>query len=48
MEELTAMVAELPHEQRKMVTDHGAFGYFADQYDFEVVGTVMPSLSTMQ
>jgi len=45
--ELGAMVAELPVEQRKLVTDHDAFGYFADAYDFEIIGTVIPSLSTM-
>ena len=41
------MVAELLPEQRRMVTDHDSFGYFADEYDFEIIGTVMPSLSTM-
>ncbi len=45
--ELAAMVAELLPEQRKMVTDHDSFGYFADEYDFQIIGTVMPSLSTM-
>ena len=40
--ELAAMVAELLPEQRKMVTDHESFGYFADEYDFEIIGTVMP------
>ena len=45
--ELAAIVAELPQEKRKMVTDHDSFGYFADEYDFEIIGTVMPSFSTM-
>ena len=29
------------------MTNHDAFGYFAARYDFEVVGTVIPSLSTL-
>ena len=29
-----------------MVTNHEAFGYFADRHEFEVVGTVIPSGST--
>jgi ABC-type Zn uptake system ZnuABC Zn-binding protein ZnuA len=30
-----------------LVTDHDALGYFADAYDFTIVGAVIPSLSTM-
>ncbi len=33
-----AKVAELPRDQRKLVTNHDAFGYFAKEYGF----TVMP------
>ena len=29
-----------------LVTNHDAFGYFADRYDFEVIGTVIPTGST--
>lgn len=36
----------IPAGQRKLVTDHDALGYFADRYDIEVVGAVIPSLST--
>ena len=45
--ELAEMVAELPIEQRKLVTDHHSFGYFADEYGFEVIGTIVPSFSTL-
>lgn len=45
--ELDTMVAALPVEQRKLVTDHEALGYFADAYDFTIIGAVIPSLSTM-
>jgi zinc/manganese transport system substrate-binding protein len=32
--------------QRKLVTDHDAFGYFAKRYDIDVVGAVIPSQTT--
>ena len=32
--------------QRKLVTDHDAFGYFANRYGIEVVGAVIPSQTT--
>jgi ABC-type Zn uptake system ZnuABC Zn-binding protein ZnuA len=36
----------IPAGQRKLVTTHDALGYYADRYGLEVVGTVIPSLST--
>jgi zinc/manganese transport system substrate-binding protein len=36
----------LPAVRRKLVTDHDAFGYFADRYGIEVVGAVIPSQTT--
>ena len=44
--EITATLGPIPTERRVLVTDHEVFGYFADRYDFEVVGTVMPSGTT--
>jgi ABC-type Zn uptake system ZnuABC Zn-binding protein ZnuA/ABC-type Mn2+/Zn2+ transport system permease subunit len=32
--------------KRKLVTDHDAFGYFADRYGIDVVGAVIPSQTT--
>jgi ABC-type Zn uptake system ZnuABC Zn-binding protein ZnuA len=37
---------EVPAAKRKLVTTHDALGYFADRYDIEVIGAVIPSLST--
>lgn len=45
-EELETIVATLPMEKRQLVTNHDALGYFAAAYDFDIVGTVIPSLST--
>ena len=46
-EEVADILSGLSDEQRVLVTNHEVFGYFADQYDFEVVGTVIPSGSTV-
>lgn len=40
------LVDTLPPVQRKLVTDHDTFGYFADRYGFEIVGTLIPSFTT--
>ena len=37
----------IPAENRFLVTNHGSFGYLAQAYDFEIVGTVVPGLSTL-
>jgi zinc/manganese transport system substrate-binding protein len=36
----------VPAPQRKLVTDHDAFGYFARRYGIRVVGAVIPSQTT--
>jgi manganese/iron transport system substrate-binding protein len=43
---IRAQVALIPAERRKLVTDHEALGYFADRYGFQVLGAVIPSVST--
>lgn len=44
--EVEEMVAAIPEENRKLVTAHDTFGYYADAYGFEVVGTSLDSFST--
>ncbi len=36
---------EVPEANRLLVTNHDNFGYFADRYGFNVIGTVVPSIS---
>jgi ABC-type Zn uptake system ZnuABC Zn-binding protein ZnuA len=36
----------VPAARRKLVTDHDAFGYFAERYGIDVVGAVIPSQAT--
>jgi ABC-type Zn uptake system ZnuABC Zn-binding protein ZnuA/ABC-type Mn2+/Zn2+ transport system permease subunit len=39
-------VDSIPAGERKLVTDHDAFGYFAARYGIEIVGAVIPSQTT--
>lgn len=39
---ILAQVTRVPQERRKLVTNHPAFGYFAQRYGFEQIGTVYP------
>lgn len=41
-----ACVHSIPDADRKLVTDHDALGYFADRYGLDVVGAVIPALTT--
>jgi ABC-type Zn uptake system ZnuABC Zn-binding protein ZnuA/ABC-type Mn2+/Zn2+ transport system permease subunit len=36
----------VPKSERKLVTDHDAFGYFARRYGVEIIGAVIPSQTT--
>lgn len=45
--EVAAQIDTLPEERRVLVTDHDALGYFAAAYDFQIVGLVVPSVSTV-
>ena len=41
-----AAFAKIPAADRKLVTNHDAFGYYVDRYELEFVGSVIPSLDT--
>lgn len=43
---IAACLGSVPRNQRKLVTDHDAFGYFANRYGIEVLGAVIPSQTT--
>jgi zinc/manganese transport system substrate-binding protein len=43
---IAACFSHVPPYERKLVTDHDAFGYFAKRYGITVVGAVIPSLTT--
>ena len=43
---IVACMAKVPAGQRKLVTTHDALRYYARRYGIEVIGAVIPSLST--
>ena len=44
--EVEALLEAIPADDRILVTNHEVFGYFADRYGFEIVGTVIPGGAT--
>ena len=45
-EAIAACMRSIPAHRRRLVTDHDALGAYADRYAIEIVGTVIPALST--
>ena len=44
--EMEATLDVVPPEHRVLVTNHEVFAYFADRFDFELLGAVIPSMTT--
>jgi len=40
-------IAQIPQENRLLITDHDTFSYFADLYSFKVIGVLLPGGSTL-
>lgn len=45
--EMAEAFAAIPVERRQLVTNHHVFGYLAARYDFQVIGAVIPSGTTL-
>jgi zinc/manganese transport system substrate-binding protein len=45
-QQVAKIVAAIPPGHRKLVTGHESLGYFAARFGFELVGAVIPSLTT--
>jgi ABC-type Zn uptake system ZnuABC Zn-binding protein ZnuA len=43
---ITKQAAQIPEEHRLLVTNHDSLGYFAEQYGFTVIGTIVPGVSS--
>jgi ABC-type Zn uptake system ZnuABC Zn-binding protein ZnuA len=43
---ITSEVSRIPAGRRVLVTNHDALGYFADRYGFQVIGTLLASVSS--
>ena len=46
-DQLINTLADIPTDRRVLVTDHDALEYFAQAYDFRVVGSVIPAGTTL-
>jgi ABC-type Zn uptake system ZnuABC Zn-binding protein ZnuA len=44
--DVATCIQQVPADKRKLVTTHDSLGYFAERYGVEVIGAVIPSLST--
>jgi ABC-type Zn uptake system ZnuABC Zn-binding protein ZnuA len=40
-------VSLIPAERRLLVTNHESIGYYADRYGFKIIGTIVPSFSSL-
>jgi ABC-type Zn uptake system ZnuABC Zn-binding protein ZnuA len=46
LDEIARCIERLPAARRKLVTTHDALGYYASRYGLELVGALIPSLSS--
>lgn len=44
--QVRSLLEPIPVERRKLVTGHESMGYFAERYGFELIGSVIPGLSS--
>lgn len=45
--EVEELLADIPPQRRMLVTNHHVFGYFAERYDFTVIGAAIPGGTTL-
>ena len=45
--EVIQTLSSIPESSRVLVTNHAVFAYFAESYDFKILGTIIPSASTL-
>jgi ABC-type Zn uptake system ZnuABC Zn-binding protein ZnuA len=43
--EIRELIDTVPREDRKLVMDHSSLGYFADDYGFTIIGSILPGFS---
>ncbi|MEQ1698631.1 MAG: metal ABC transporter substrate-binding protein [Ilumatobacteraceae bacterium] len=44
--QIEELLSSVPDANRKLVTGHESLGYFADRYGFQLIGALIPSLTT--
>ncbi len=45
-DEIAGIVNQIPAEKRKLVTGHESMGYFARRYGFQLIGVIIPGLTS--
>ena len=45
-QEIRQILNPIPESSRKLVTGHESLGYFAERYNFKLIGAIVPSIST--
>jgi zinc/manganese transport system substrate-binding protein len=45
-DEIAGLIGGVPPEDRRMVTNHFSYGYYADRYGLTLLGTVIPAATT--
>ena len=45
-ETIAGKIAEIPQPKRKIISEHESLGYLGERYGIEIVGAVVPKLST--
>ncbi len=40
-------IAQIPEENRKIITDHSQLGYYVDEYDLKMEGAIIPGYSSL-
>lgn len=46
-DKVSAMITTIPKENRKLVTNHQAYSYYANRFGLEMAGTIIPAASTL-
>lgn len=44
--EVEAIIAKVPPANRKLVTGHESMGYFAERYGFQLIGAIIPAITS--
>jgi zinc/manganese transport system substrate-binding protein len=44
--EVESIVGSIPADRRKLVTGHESMGYFAERYHFQLIGAIIPSITS--
>jgi zinc/manganese transport system substrate-binding protein len=45
--EIREILSDLPPDRRRLVTSHDVLGYFAERYEFEIIGVLIPGGTTL-